>query len=216
MGDEEIRALDDLTFNIEKGEFVALVGPSGSGKSTLMNIIGALDKLTEGKVIVGDTDLSKLSDDGMAKYRRKQIGFVFQTFNLQAQLTALENIELPLIFEGIESKKRKEMAFEFLEKMGLGDRARHRPSELSGGQQQRVAIARAIVNSPSILLADEPTGNLDSSSGDNIMNILRKLNEDEKVTILLVTHNEHFADFADRTFHMLDGKIVDEKRRRAT
>lgn len=210
MGGEEIRALDDLSIEIRKSEFIALVGPSGSGKSTLMNIVGALDTLTQGHVFVDKTDVMALSDSQKAQYRRKQVGFIFQTFNLQSQLTALENVELPLIFEGVSLKHRKHMAMEVLEKIGLGDRVLHKPSELSGGQQQRVAIARSIVNSPTLLLADEPTGNLDSLSGEHIMELLRKLNEDDKVTVILVTHNEHHAEFADRTLHMLDGKIVDE------
>jgi putative ABC transport system ATP-binding protein len=213
MGEEEIRALDDLSLDIENHEFVALVGPSGSGKSTLMNVVGALDPLTDGKILVDDTDLTTLSDSEKAQYRRKHVGFIFQTFNLQNQLSALENVELPLIFEGISSKKRRSMAAEVLEKMELSDRMLHRPSELSGGQQQRVAIARAIVNSPTILLADEPTGNLDSASGEHIMSLLRNLNTEDHVTILLVTHNEHFADYASRTLHMLDGKIIHDREK---
>lgn len=207
LGDEEIHALDGLSLEIKKGEFIALVGPSGSGKSTLMHVIGALDSLDRGSVSVGGQDLSKLSDSGKAMYRRKKVGFVFQTFNLQARLTALENVELPLMLDGIPRKKRWDLALEALSKVHLSDRVRHVPSELSGGQQQRVAIARAIVNRPEILLADEPTGNLDSKSGEQIMKLLKSLNEQEQVTIVMVTHNEDHAAFAHRVLHMLDGNI---------
>ena len=214
LGGEEIRALDDLCLDIDKGEFIALVGPSGSGKSTLMNVIGALDTLTDGKVLVEDDDITLLADSEKAEYRRKHIGFVFQTFNLQNNLTALENVELPLIFEGVSASKRKRRAQEVLEKMNLTDRMLHRPSELSGGQQQRVAIARAIINEPTIILADEPTGNLDSKSGDSIMDLMKRLNAEDNVTIVLVTHNELHARFARRTLHMLDGKIVNDYGKR--
>jgi len=208
MGDETIKALDGLSLEIENGEFVALVGPSGSGKSTLMNVIGALDQLTEGSIEVEGTDLTRLSDNGKALYRRKHVGFVFQTFNLQNQLSALENVELPMIFSGISASQRRTRSLEMLERMGLSDRVGHKPSELSGGQQQRVAIARALVNKPSILLADEPTGNLDSMSGEHIMDLLKDLNVKDGVTIVLVTHNEEHAKYARRTLHMRDGNIV--------
>jgi putative ABC transport system ATP-binding protein len=208
MGGEEIRALDGLSLTIEKGDFFALVGPSGSGKSTLMNVVGALDDIDSGMVLVEGTDISKIKDSEKAAYRRNRIGFVFQTFNLQRRLTALENVELPLIFEGLPAKERKEKASMALETVQLSDRITHRPNELSGGQQQRVAIARAIVNDPDVLLADEPTGNLDSKTGLDIMKLLKELNDKKNVTVLMVTHNQEHADFADRVLHMRDGKIV--------
>lgn len=208
MGSEEIRALDALDLTIPKGEFAALIGPSGSGKSTLMNVVGALDSLDEGRIIVNAEEISRLSDKEQAAYRRKHVGFIFQTFNLQRRLTALENVELPLIFDGILHKDRREKALEAIEKVGLQDRMMHRPTELSGGQQQRVAIARAIVNKPRILLADEPTGNLDTKTGNEIMKLLRELNEDEGVTLIMVTHNEEHSKFSDRVLYMRDGKIV--------
>lgn len=211
MGGEEIKALDGLSLKINEGEFIALIGPSGSGKSTLMNVIGALDSLDNGSIIVDGKDISKLSDNQQALYRRKRVGFVFQTFNLQSRLTALENVELPLIFDNVPARKRAEIALDALKKVKLSDRLQHKPSELSGGQQQRVAIARAIANKPSILLADEPTGNLDSKSGEKIMQLLKQFNEREQVTIIMVTHNERHAAFAGRVLHMLDGKIIQER-----
>lgn len=208
MGGEEIHALDDLSLTINKGDFFALVGPSGSGKSTLMNVVGALDTIDSGTVKVEGIDISRIKDSEKAKYRRNRVGFVFQTFNLQRELTALENVELPLIFEGLPSNIRRERSLQALETVQLSDRLSHRPTELSGGQQQRVAIARAIVNEPDVILADEPTGNLDSKTGLDIMKLLKHLNKEKNVTILMVTHNEEHADFADRVLHMRDGKIV--------
>lgn len=213
MGVDKIHALDGVNLEVAEGEFVALVGPSGSGKSTLMNVIGALDSLTSGQILVDGEDLSKKNDLDQAKYRRKRIGFIFQTFNLQNNLTALENVELPLVFEGRARKARQELARHALSIVGLSDRARHRPNELSGGQQQRVAIARAIVNNPKILLADEPTGNLDSHTGESVMKLIRDLNKRDKVTVVIVTHNEAHAKYADRVFHMSDGKINREVKR---
>ncbi len=208
MGSEKIHALDDLSIKVNDGEFLALVGPSGSGKSTLMNVIGALDTLDSGKILVDSENISKYSDMKQAKYRRSKIGFIFQTFNLQTHLTALENVELPLIFSGVKPKKRRELALAALERVGLSNRVKHRPSELSGGQQQRVAIARAIVDNPKILLADEPTGNLDSKSGEEIIKLIRDLNKKENVTVIMVTHNEEHAKYADQILHLRDGKIV--------
>lgn len=213
MGSERIHALNDLSVDISDGEFVALVGPSGSGKSTLMNVIGALDSLDEGSIVVEGQDISELSDKEQSNYRRKNIGFIFQTFNLLSHLTAVENVEMPLTFAGETPHNRKNMAMEALEKVSLGDRMTHRPTELSGGQQQRVAIARAIVNTPRILLADEPTGNLDSKTGEKIMQLIKTLNKADGMTVVMVTHNEEHASYADRSFHMLDGLIVDKKEK---
>ena len=211
LGGEEIRAIDAIDLKIDKGEFVALIGPSGSGKSTLMNVVGALDSLDEGKIIVEGIDISKMRDKQQAEYRRKRVGFIFQTFNLQRRLTALENVELPLLFDAVSAKERAEMAMKALDKVGLSDRVKHRPTELSGGQQQRVAIARAIVNEPDILLADEPTGNLDSKSGKKTMELIRNLNKTDGVTVIMVTHNDEHASFADTVLNMRDGKIIDGK-----
>lgn len=212
IGDDVIEALDGISLRIRVGDFIALIGPSGSGKSTLMNVIGALDSLTEGVIIVEDEDLSQMEDEMQAQYRRKRIGFVFQSFNLQSELTALENVELPLLFDRVPPRKRRSMALAALQKVGLANRVSHRPSQMSGGQQQRVAIARAIVNKPPILLADEPTGNLDVKSGGEIMNLLVKLNADEGITIIMVTHNIEYAKYAGRVLHMSEGKFVHESK----
>ena len=208
MGDEEIRALDDLSLKIPKADFIALIGPSGSGKSTLMNVVGALDNLDSGTVKIDGKDISRMRDNEQAKYRRTRVGFIFQTFNLQQRLKAVENVELPLIFDGVPAKERRDRALEALNKVNLSDRVSHRPTELSGGQQQRVAIARSIVNNPDVLLADEPTGNLDSKTGEEIIHLIKSLNEKDGVTVIMVTHNEEHADFANRVLHMRDGKIV--------
>lgn len=208
MGTEVVYALDGVSLNIKEGEIIAVVGPSGSGKSTLMQIIGGLDKPTSGKVVVDNQDINKFSQRRLAQFRNKKIGFVFQTFNLQPDYTALENVELPLIFAGIRPKSRKAKSREAIVKVGLEDRINHRPSELSGGQRQRVSIARAIVNSPKIILADEPTGNLDSKNGKRILELLKKLNKEEGVTIIIVTHDANVAAQADRIINMQDGKII--------
>jgi putative ABC transport system ATP-binding protein len=212
MGKEKIHALADVDLDIEKGEFVALIGPSGSGKSTLMNMIGALDYPDKGKIEVEHSQISKMNNPQRANYRNTKIGFIFQTFNLQSHLTALENVEISLVFSGTRKAIRKQKAIEALEKVGLGDRLNHRPSELSGGQQQRVSIARSIVNKPEILLADEPTGNLDTKTGNLIMKLLSSLNKEDKMTIIMVTHNEEHAKYADHVYHMIDGKIVKKKK----
>ena len=204
LGDNEITALEEIFLFIAKGDFISLVGPSGCGKSTLMNVIGGLDSLDEGYVKVEDQDISLFDDETQAIYRRKKIGFVFQTFNLQSRLTALENVELPLLFEKIPHKKRKEMALTALDIVGLTERVKHKPSEMSGGQQQRVAIARSIVNSPQILLADEPTGNLDEESGTSVMKLLSELNSKYGITILMVTHNEEYTQYAQQVLYMKD------------
>lgn len=212
LGGDIVKALDGVTFMSEIGDFFSIVGPSGSGKSTLMHIIGGLDKPDYGTVEINGESISKLKDRVLAKYRNKQVGFVFQTFNLQPRLTAVENVELPLIFAGIKPQKRKKMAKEALKKVGLENRLYHKPTELSGGQRQRVSIARAIVNSPSIILADEPTGNLDSVTGQKVIDLLKELNKNEKVTVIIVTHDLDLANQTERIIRLKDGKIIEDKK----
>ncbi|MBO8170177.1 MAG: ABC transporter ATP-binding protein [Thermoanaerobacteraceae bacterium] len=211
MGDTEVRALDDVSLNVEKGEFVAIIGPSGSGKSTLMNILGCLDSPSEGDYIFDGKNVSKLTDNEMAEIRNKNIGFVFQNFNLLPKLTALENVELPLIYAGQKPSRYKKKAMELLNAVGLSGRIHHKPTELSGGQQQRVAIARALATDPSIILADEPTGNLDTKSGVEIMNIFQRLNEQGK-TIIIITHDPSIAGYCKRMVHIQDGKIIKDEK----
>ena len=211
-GENEIRALSDVSLTIHKWEFVAIVGQSGSGKSTLMNLLGCLDTPSEGAYILEGSDVSTLSDHQLSAIRNRQIGFIFQGFNLIPSLTALENVELPLIYRGIGREERRRTARESLERVGLGNRIRHRPAEMSGGQQQRVAIARAIAAHPPILLADEPTGNLDSASGADVMEILRSLNRDGH-TVILITHDSGIAATIDRVVHIQDGQIVSDGSR---
>lgn len=212
MGGEEINALDGVSLKVGKGQFIALIGPSGSGKSTLMNMIGALDYPDKGHIVVDDDDISKMTNSSRASYRNSKVGFIFQTFNLQNHLNASENIEITLIFSGLRKGIRRTLVEDSLEKVGLTGRAKHRPSQLSGGEQQRVSIARAIVNKPEILLADEPTGNLDTKTGLKIMEILKNLNSEDKTTVIMVTHNENHAKFADKVYHMLDGKIINKRK----
>jgi putative ABC transport system ATP-binding protein len=213
MGSEQIHALHGVTFSIERNEYVAIMGPSGSGKSTLMNVIGCLDTPTKGKYYINNRLVSELSDDELAAIRNKEIGFVFQTFNLLARATALHNVELPLIYNGTPAAARLEQAKAALAKVDLADRMTHKPNELSGGQRQRVAIARALVNNPSIILADEPTGNLDTATGVDIMNLFERLWEQGN-TIVLVTHEHDIAAHANRIIHIRDGRIEkDEKVR---
>src|SRR6202041_2744514 len=206
MGAEQLHALRGVTIEIHKGEYVAIMGPSGSGKSTLMNLIGCLDTPTKGSYWLAGRLVSQLDDDELAYIRNKEIGFVFQTFNLLPRATALHNVELPMIYNGTHAVERIERAKAALKQVDLSDRMMHKPSELSGGQRQRVAIARALVNSPSILLADEPTGNLDSKTGDEIMALFARLH-DEGNTIILVTHEKDIADHANRVIYLRDGKI---------
>jgi putative ABC transport system ATP-binding protein len=207
MGKVKVHALRGVNLSIEKGEYVAIMGPSGSGKSTLMNQVGALDRPTNGRVFIEEHDISKMSDNELAKIRRENIGFIFQQFNLISRLTAIENVELPMWYAGLPKIKRLRRAAELLKLVGLGDRMRHRPTELSGGQMQRVCIARALANNPDIIMADEPTGNLDSKSSADIMDILEKLNKEGR-TIIMVTHEEEYAERAKRTIIIRDGKIV--------
>ncbi len=208
-GAYEVVALNGVSMNVEAGEFVAIMGPSGSGKSTLLNLIGCLDKPTEGKVFINGVDTSQLSDRELTELRRDTIGFIFQQYNLIPTLTALENVELPMIFRGASRLERRKRAEELLTMVGLEGEMHRKPNELSGGQQQRVAIARALANSPSILLCDEPTGNLDTRSGKAVMEIIRRLNEEEGVTVVLVTHDPTVAEFAEKIFRITDGVIRD-------
>jgi putative ABC transport system ATP-binding protein len=212
MGDNEVRALDGVSLEITEGEFTAIMGPSGSGKSTLMNILGCLDRPTGGSYLLGGQEVAAMEDDQLAVTRNKNIGFVFQNFNLLARMTAHHNVALPLIYSGLPKKERHERASLALTMVGLGNRMFHRPNELSGGQRQRVAIARALVNQPTIILADEPTGNLDSKSGEEIMNIFRELNQQGR-TIILVTHEPDIAAHARRVITVRDGKIVSDDRK---
>jgi putative ABC transport system ATP-binding protein len=214
MGGETINALAGIDLKVSEGEFVTIVGPSGSGKSTLLNIIGGLDTPTVGSIEVDGQDLSKASDRELSLYRNKKVGFIFQTFNLQPTHTALENVSLPLVFAKAPLRRRKQIAREVMKTMGLSDRLRHKPNQLSGGERQRVAIARALVNDPKILLADEPTGNLDSKTGEQIMELLTHLNKERGITLLLVTHDLKIADYADRMLRMLDGQVAEAVDRR--
>ena len=214
MGTEEVHALRGVSITIERGEYVAIMGPSGSGKSTLMNLIGCLDTPTKGSYLLNEKQVSQMNDDELARIRNEEIGFVFQTFNLLPRATALHNVELPLVYAGVSAKMRHERATESLEKVELKDRMKHRPNELSGGQRQRVAIARALVNNPSILLADEPTGNLDSKTGVEIMALFERLHGTGN-TIILVTHEPEVAAHAHRAIHIRDGQVEKDVRRAA-
>ena len=206
MGKMKVEALRGISFYIDKGEFVAIMGPSGSGKSTLMHIIGCLDQPTEGNFIIGGKDVSKLNDDRLAEIRNKRIGFIFQQFNLLSRTSILHNVEIPLIYAGVKAKQRRGLAKQALENVGLGDRVKHKPNEISGGEKQRAAIARALVNNPLIILADEPTGNLDTKTGEEIMKIFYKLHQQGN-TVIMVTHELEIARHARRIIHLRDGLI---------
>ena len=209
MGKVEVYALNGVSLSIKEGEMVSIVGASGSGKSTLLNVIGCLDRPTSGRYLIDGADVSRLSDNKLAEMRNKKFGFVFQEYNLLSRATALSNVELPLVYGGNRHKRQR--AMEALERVGLGARAKHKPTELSGGEQQRVAIARALVNDPALILADEPTGNLDSASTAEIVSIFRQLNQ-EGITVAIVTHERDIASQTQRIIHMLDGKIVSDEK----
>lgn len=208
MGETKVHALRGLTLDVKKGEFLALMGPSGSGKSTAMNMIGCLDVPTGGTILLDGKDISKMGESELAQIRGRKIGFIFQKFNLLTSMTAKENVTLPLTFQDIPNYKRQQMAEAALKLVGLGDRMDHTPNELSGGQQQRVAIARALAHTPDVILADEPTGSLDSKTGTNVMDFLKKLHKEKGTTIVMVTHDEHVAHTAERTVYLKDGMIV--------
>lgn len=208
LGKVDVTVLKELNFQIHKGDFVAIMGPSGSGKSTTMNMIGCLDLPTKGKIFLKEHDISKLSESNLAQIRGKIIGFIFQQFNLIPTMSALENVMLPMVFQNVPEDKRREKALKLLETVGLKERANHKPNELSGGEQQRVAIARSLVNDPEIILADEPTGNLDSKTGIEIIDMLRRLHEKENKTIVMITHDKNIAKHAERIIFLKDGKVV--------
>jgi putative ABC transport system ATP-binding protein len=210
MGEVVVNALRGVSFHIDKGQFVAIMGPSGSGKSTLMHIIGCLDHPSEGSFIMDGEDISKVNDNKLAEIRNKKIGFVFQQFNLLNRVNILNNVEVPLIYAGVNSKKRKNLVKQVLENVGLSNRLKHRPNEISGGEKQRAAIARALVNNPLIILADEPTGNLDTKNGEEIMKIFNKLHQ-EGHTIIVVTHELEIAKYAQRIIHLRDGVIENDE-----
>ncbi len=208
-GENEVRALDGVSLTIDRGEFIAIVGQSGSGKSTLMNMLGLLDVCTKGTYILNGTDVSTMSDDELSEIRNKEIGFIFQGFNLIPSLTAQANVELPLVYRGIKAAERKELSTSALKRVGLEKRMGHLPNQMSGGQQQRVAIARAVAAKPPVILADEPTGNLDTSSGKEVMRILHELHEEGR-TVILITHDNGIADEAERVIRIQDGKIIED------
>jgi putative ABC transport system ATP-binding protein len=210
MGQEVVHALDGVSLAIGAGGFVTVMGPSGSGKSTLLYLLGGLDRPTAGRIRVRGQEITALDENALAAYRRREVGFVFQSFNLVATMTALENVAFPMLFARVPPARRRERARHLLDMVGLADRTDHRPTELSGGQQQRVAIARSLANDPTIILADEPTGNLDSHTGEEVMATLARLNREEARTLVVVSHDPAVASFADRRIHLLDGRIVDE------
>ncbi|SHO54193.1 putative ABC transport system ATP-binding protein [Anaerocolumna xylanovorans DSM 12503] len=207
MGQEKIYAVDDVSFDIYKGEFCCLLGTSGSGKSTLLNLMAGIEKISGGQIIIKGKKIHKMSENNLAKFRQRYLGFVFQSYNLIGSMTALENVEFPLIFKRVKTKQRKKMARDMLKQVGLESRLNHKPKEMSGGQQQRVGIARAFVASPEIVFADEPTGNLDTKTTMDVMKLIRMIAKQHNQTIVMVTHDRRLADFADRIIHILDGKI---------
>jgi len=213
LGDIALNALNNVSLNIEKGEFIAIMGPSGSGKSTFMNILGCLDKPTTGQYLLEGIDISKLDRDELAGIRNKKIGFVFQGFNLLPRTSALENVELPMLYDGMPAKERHERALAALKSVGLEGRGEHHPNQLSGGQQQRVAVARALVNNAPIIFADEPTGNLDTKTSAEIMELFVKLNTESNITIILVTHEHDIAAYSRRTIKFLDGRIISDEQK---
>ena len=212
QGETALRVLKGVNMKVEEGDFMAIMGPSGSGKSTLLNMIGALDKPTSGTVLIRGVDISTLNDNQLADLRSKEIGFIFQSFNLISRMKALDNVALPMAITGVPRSERRERAAKLLEQVGLGERMHHRPTELSGGEQQRVAIARALVNNPAVVLCDEVTGNLDSGTGDDIMQLLRTLNNEQGKTFVLITHDPVVAQSTDRLVTLHDGEIIGEKR----
>lgn len=207
MGEEMIHALDRVDLRVKKGEFIALMGPSGSGKSTLANVVGGLDVPDEGQIMVENQDIAKMRDRELSQYRNKKIGFIFQNFNLQPNLTALENVMVPLLFAKVTYNKRKQLALECLQSVGLEKRKNHKPGQLSGGERQRVCIARALANSPEIIIADEPTGNLDSKKTGEIIDLLKNLNKEKEITLIVITHDPSVAKQADRVLEIFDGKV---------
>lgn len=215
MGQQKVVAVNGLEIQIPRGSFTAIMGPSGSGKSTLLYLLGGLDRPTSGSILVGESALDQMDENELAAYRRQKVGFIFQSFNLVQSMTALENVEFPMWFSGVQPKYRRQRAGELLKRVGLEDRLSHRPTELSGGQQQRVAIARALVNDPALILADEPTGNLDTQSGQNIMHLLSELHRDGK-TILVVSHDARMLRYATDVIYILDGRAVSEAEYRST
>lgn len=207
IGDQELRALNGVSFDVREGEFTAIMGPSGSGKSTILNLLGCLDQPTSGSYRFDNEEVKELNSGQLVKIRRHKIGFIFQDFNLLPRLSALKNVELPLIYQGYRPKARRNKAQEMLEAVGLGRRVSHKPTQLSGGEKQRVAIARALVSEPRIILADEPTGNLDSKTGEEILKLLTQIHKERKVTIVMITHDSHIAKSAERIIYLKDGKI---------
>lgn len=207
MGNERISAVDDVSFTIKKGEFCCLYGVSGSGKSTLLNLMAGIEKISGGQIIIKGKNVHKMSEKSLAKFRQNNLGFVFQSYNLMNSMTALENVELPLVFKHVRTKKRKQLAKDMLKKVGLGARLKHKPKEMSGGQQQRVGIARAFVSNPEIVFADEPTGNLDSKTSKEVMDLIKEMANTNHQTIVMVTHDKRLTEYADRIIHIFDGKI---------
>lgn len=213
VGNTKVRALNGVDLTIYKGEFCAIVGTSGSGKSTMLNMLAGLEKPTKGEVIIGGEHLEKMNENQLVKFRRERVGFIFQSFNLLGTMNAIENVALPLTFRGMDKKTREARAVEMLKLVGLPKHMKHRPSEMSGGQQQRVGVARALVLDPEIIFADEPTGNLDSNTSAEVMQLMRRVVQEKNQTLVMVTHDNHLAGFADRIFHIIDGKIVKVEER---